>query len=143
MLCDHCKNLSLYFEGFPPSRRSIGSYVVGEIPLYFYVPMFPWKDFLMGRIKEIQKHKEKRDKLGKFKKTRKKEWRGKKKDFYIHEGSHTHVFSINRECPWDNALMQPSLKKMHSYGNLSYNIIFMVHMYFVGKGGKFFKIIWT
>jgi hypothetical protein len=21
---------------------------VGEIPLYFYVPIFPWKDFLMG-----------------------------------------------------------------------------------------------
>jgi len=35
----------------------------------------------MGRIKEIQKHKEKRDKLGKFKKTRRKEWREKKKIF--------------------------------------------------------------
>jgi len=29
-----------------PSRRSLGSYAVGEILLYLYVPMFPWKDFL-------------------------------------------------------------------------------------------------
>jgi hypothetical protein len=33
--------------------------------------MFPWKDFLMGQIRKIQKHKEERDRSGKFKKTRK------------------------------------------------------------------------
>jgi hypothetical protein len=41
----HNKNLSfdfsLYFEGSPPKRRrrSLGSYAVVEILLYFYVPM--------------------------------------------------------------------------------------------------------
>jgi hypothetical protein len=45
-----------------PSGRSPGSYAVGEISLYFYVPMFPWKDFLMGWIMKIQKHEE-RDKF--------------------------------------------------------------------------------
>jgi hypothetical protein len=29
---------------------------VGEILLYLYVPMFPWKDFLMGQIRKIQIH---------------------------------------------------------------------------------------
>jgi len=54
------KNLSfyfsLYFEGsLPAEGRSLGSYTVGEILLYFfYVPMFLRKDFLMGRIRKIQ-----------------------------------------------------------------------------------------
>jgi hypothetical protein len=38
-----------------PSRRSLGSYGVVEIPLYLYVPMFPWKDFLIGWITKISK----------------------------------------------------------------------------------------
>jgi hypothetical protein len=44
---------------------------VGGDPVlpYFYIPMFPWKDFLMGRIRKIQKHKEERDRSGKLKKT--------------------------------------------------------------------------
>jgi hypothetical protein len=42
--------------------------------------MFPWKDFLMGWIMKIQKHKEARDKSEKFKKTRKKEWRKEKEE---------------------------------------------------------------
>ncbi len=38
------KNFPLYFEGSPLSRRrSLGSYEVGEIQLYFY--MFGWKGF--------------------------------------------------------------------------------------------------
>jgi hypothetical protein len=52
-----------------PRRRSPGSYAVGEIALYFYVPM---EQFFDGTDQEIQKHKEERDKSGKFKKTRKK-----------------------------------------------------------------------
>jgi hypothetical protein len=48
---------------------------MGVIPLYFYVPMFPWKDFLMGwnqinsktqggkgQIRKIQKNKKERKK---------------------------------------------------------------------------------
>jgi hypothetical protein len=45
--------------------------VVGEILLYFYIPMFPWKDFFIGRIKKFQKYKEERDRSGKFKKNKK------------------------------------------------------------------------
>jgi hypothetical protein len=58
--------------------------VVGEIPLYFYVPMFPWKEFLMGWIRKFQKHKEGRDKSGKFKKTRRKEWRREKEQIFMY-----------------------------------------------------------
>jgi hypothetical protein len=50
------------FRGISLGRRFLGSYAVrGEIPLYFYVPVFPWKDFLMGWIRKIPKHKEERD----------------------------------------------------------------------------------
>jgi hypothetical protein len=40
--------------------------------------MFPWKEFLIGQKRKIQKHKEERDRSGKFKKTRRKEWRKEK-----------------------------------------------------------------
>jgi hypothetical protein len=42
--------------------------------------MFPWKDFLMEQFKKIKKHKEKRDRLGNFKKEGK---NGGKKYIYI------------------------------------------------------------
>jgi hypothetical protein len=42
--------------------------------------MFPWKDFLMGWITKIEKHKEEMDKSEKFKKTRRKEWRKEKEE---------------------------------------------------------------
>jgi hypothetical protein len=60
----------LYFEGSPPTEDPWGVLWWGEIPLYFYVPMFPGEDFLMGQIRKIQKHEE-RDRSGKFKNTRK------------------------------------------------------------------------
>jgi len=44
--------------------------------------MFPWKDFLMGHIRKIQKHKEERDKSGKLKRKRKE--KGKKKERFFH-----------------------------------------------------------
>jgi hypothetical protein len=82
----------------PPAERSVGSYAVGKIPPDFYILMFPWKDFLMGLIRKIQKHKEERDRSEKFRKTRRKEWRKEKEEIvYISGGSHTHVFSIGRE----------------------------------------------
>ncbi len=58
---------------------------MGEIPLYFYVPMFPRKDFLMGWIRKIQKHKEERDGTG-IKKKKKQEGKNggkKKKRFFL------------------------------------------------------------
>jgi hypothetical protein len=60
------------FGGISPSRRSPGSYAEGEITLYSYVPMFLCNNFLMGRIRKIQKPKEEADKSGKFKNTRRK-----------------------------------------------------------------------
>jgi hypothetical protein len=42
--------------------------------------------------------------------------------FYIRGGSHTRVFSISRERPWAIALVQPSLRRTHSYRNLPYNL---------------------
>jgi hypothetical protein len=46
--------------------------------------MFPWKDFLLGRIREIQKHKEERGRSGEFKKTRRKEWRKEKEEIFMY-----------------------------------------------------------
>jgi hypothetical protein len=65
-----------------PSRRSLGSYTVGEIPLYFDIPMFPWKDFLMGQIRKVQINKK-----------QKMEER-KRKNFYIGGGSQTLSFFL-------------------------------------------------
>jgi hypothetical protein len=45
-----------------------------------YISPFPWKDFLMRRIRKIEKHKEERDRSGKFKKARWKEWRKEKEE---------------------------------------------------------------
>ncbi len=70
-----------------PQQKILGSYAVGEILLYFYVPMFPWKDFLMGQITKIQKNKKQRMK------------ERKRRNFYVSGGSHTHVFSISQERP--------------------------------------------
>jgi hypothetical protein len=68
--------------------------------------MFPWKDVLMGQIRKIQKHEEKGDRSGKFKKTRRKEWRKEKEQiFIVCGGSHTHVFFIVPE----HALRLPPL----------------------------------
>jgi hypothetical protein len=50
--------------------------------ILLYVPMFPWKDFLMGRIRKIQKHKEERDRSGKFKKNKKKRMEEKKRRYF-------------------------------------------------------------
>ncbi len=67
---------------------------LGEILLYFYVPMFSWKDFLMGQIKKIQKHKEERDRSGKFKKEKeKKEWRKEKEEIFTYAKGTIHVGS--------------------------------------------------
>jgi hypothetical protein len=46
--------------------------------------MFPWKDFLMGWIRKIQKHKEERGGSGDFKKTRRKECRKEKEEIFMY-----------------------------------------------------------
>jgi hypothetical protein len=47
-----------------------------------YISTFPWKEFLMGQIRKIQKHKEERHRSGKFKKTTWKEWRKEKGEIF-------------------------------------------------------------
>jgi hypothetical protein len=45
--------------------------------------MFPWKDFLMGQIRKIQKQKEERDRSGKFKKNKKERMEERKRRDFI------------------------------------------------------------
>ncbi len=68
--------------------------------------MFPWKEFLMRRIKKVQKHKEERDRSGKFKKTRRKEWRQEKEEIFTYLEVPS-VFCIGRGRPQATALVQP------------------------------------
>jgi hypothetical protein len=72
--------------------------VVGEIRLYFYIPKFPWRDFLMRRIQKVQKHKEESHRSGKFKKTRRKDWRKEKEEIFTYLEVPS-VFSIGWERP--------------------------------------------
>jgi hypothetical protein len=80
----------------------------------------------MGQIRKIQKHKEERERSGKFKKKTKKEGKneGKKKKRFLPDmevGSHTRVFSIgHKRPPWGLLLPScsnsPSLRRIHSNG---------------------------
>jgi hypothetical protein len=98
------KNLSFYFslylEGSLPQQKIPRELCSEGGERTHYISMFPWKDFLMGWIRKIQKQKEERDRSGKFKKTRRKEWRKEKEEilFYfifksVEVRYHTHVFS--------------------------------------------------
>jgi hypothetical protein len=91
-----------------------------------YISTFPYahgKIFLMGGMRKIQKHKEERDRSGKFKKNKKERMKEiKRKDLCVHGISHTCVFSIGWGCPQATALVGRSLRRTHSYGNLPYNI---------------------
>jgi hypothetical protein len=73
----------LYFEGSLPAEDPQGVMQRGRS---HYIVMFPWKDFLMGRIRKIQKHKERRKGTDQenFKKTRRKEWMKKKEKIFIY-----------------------------------------------------------
>jgi len=63
-----------------------------------YISTLPWKEFLMGQIRKIQKHKEERHRSGKFEKNNMERMEERKRrDFYIHGGSPTHVFCIGRQ----------------------------------------------
>ncbi len=79
-----------------------------EILLYFYVPMFPWKDFLMGRIREIKKHKEERDRSDKNSKKQERKNGGKKKKIFLGTWRFLYSWVLNRSgtplgyCPRAN-----------------------------------------
>jgi len=78
----------------------------------------------MGRIKKIQKHKKERDKIGKFKKTRRKEWR-KKKEIITYMEVPILVCSPSVENALNiPPLCDPPLEKPTHMGTSPYNIIF-------------------
>jgi hypothetical protein len=91
------------------TRRSLGNYAVREIPLYFYVLMFPRSH---GKIKE------ERDRSGNFNKTRRKEWRKEREEIF----AYLEVPILVCSPLVGDALGLPPLWRSHSYGNLPYNI---------------------
>jgi hypothetical protein len=112
----------LYFEGSPQAEDPWGGMWWERVCYISTFPCSPWKDVLMGWIRKIQKHKEKRHRSGKFKKKRRKGWRKKEEEilFFVCGGSHTHVFFIIWECPQATTIVQPSLRRTHLYENLPY-----------------------
>jgi hypothetical protein len=91
------KNLSFYFEGSPTAEVPK---VIMQWGRSCYISMFPWKEFLMEWIRKIQKNKKER-----------------KKEIV----AYTEVPILMCSPLIRNTLMQPSLRRTHSYGNLPYN----------------------
>ncbi len=89
-----------------------------------YISTFPCshgKMFWWDGSGKFKKHKEKRDRSGKLKKTRRKEWRKEKEEiFIVCGGSYTHVLFIVQDQPQATTIVQPSLRRTHLYGNLPY-----------------------
>jgi hypothetical protein len=56
---------------------------VGESLLYFNIPMFPWKDVLMGWIRKIKKHEEKRGQIRNVKKNKKERMEERKRRDFL------------------------------------------------------------
>jgi hypothetical protein len=86
-----------------PQQKTPGSYAVGEILLYFYVPMFPWKDVLMGQImktKKTQRGKGQIRRIQKKKPERMEERKRRDLIFFGCGGSQTRVFSIQLGTSW-------------------------------------------
>jgi hypothetical protein len=55
----------------------------GAILLYFYVPMFPWKDFFDGTDQENSKTQGGKGQISKILKTRRKDGGKKRRDFVL------------------------------------------------------------
>jgi hypothetical protein len=113
----------LYFEGSSPSRRSLGRYAAGESLLYFYIPMFPWKDVLMGWIRKIQKTQGEKGQIRKVKKNKKERMEERKRrDFYrmwrflyscaLHRSGSASGYHHCATLPQENPLVwEPPLQK--------------------------------
>jgi hypothetical protein len=73
----------LYFEGSPPAEDPQGVMRWGEIPLYFYVPVFPWKSFFDGMDQENLKTQGGKGQIRKIQNNKKERMEeGKRRDFY-------------------------------------------------------------
>jgi hypothetical protein len=88
-------------------RELCGGEIPSIFPLHSHVPV---KRAFDGMEQENSRHKEERDRSGKFKKTRSKEWRKEKEEifnsfFNVCGGFHTRGFSIIWEHPRATALM--------------------------------------
>jgi hypothetical protein len=94
IMLELCSNYApcLSFSLWGRSQTKKNKFLARDLNIFF---MFPWKDFLKGRIRKFQKRKEERDRSGKnSKKTRRKEWRKEKEEnffFPICGGSHSRV----------------------------------------------------
>jgi hypothetical protein len=109
----------LYLEGSPPVEDPWGAMRWGRSP---YISPFPWKDFLRRRIRKIEKHKEERDRSGKFKKARWKEWRKENEEIFTFVEVLILMCSASVGNPVELLrLCHPPLRRTHSYGNLPYN----------------------
>jgi hypothetical protein len=100
-----------------PQQKTPGSYAVGEIPLYSYVPMFPWKDFLMGQTMKTKKQQGGKGQIRRIQKNKPERMEERKRrDFFFSDvevpilvcspfgwehrgGSHTRMFSIRSGTP--------------------------------------------
>ncbi len=84
----------MYFEGSLPAEipRELCS---GGDPLYFY---FPMEIFFDGTDQENSKTQGRKAQIMKIQKIKRERMeKRKRRDFYIHGGSHTHVFCIHRQ----------------------------------------------
>ncbi len=127
----HCKKNSLFIFlfilwGISPSRRSLGTYAVGGNPAIFLCSHVPMERFFDGTDQENSKTQGGKGQISKNFKTRRKEWRKEKKRFWRRYVPilvcSPSVRKAREESPGATALMQPSLWRTHSYGNLPYNI---------------------
>ncbi len=86
--------------------------------------MFSWKDFLMGQIKKFQKHKEEKDRSGKFKKEKEKKNGEKKKKRFLHMQRVQYKWVLHwLGTPLDYRAHATLPLENPSYGDLPYNFM--------------------
>jgi hypothetical protein len=98
--------------------------MVGEITLYFYVPMFRWKDFFDGTDRENAKTQGGKGQMKKILKKNKKERteERKRRDFLTYVKVPILLCSpLVGNGLGLPLLCDPPLGEPHSYGNLPYN----------------------
>ncbi len=100
------------FWGISLSTRPLGSYAVGEIALYFHVPM---EQFFDGTDQENSKTQRGRGQIKKIQENKKEIMEERKRrDLCLGGGSHTCVFAIGWGCPQATTLVWPSIRRTHS-----------------------------
>ncbi len=118
------------FWGISPQQKIPRELSGREDPAIFLRSHVPMKRFLDGMDQENSKTQGGKGQIRKIQEKQEGKNGGKKKKrFFLYITTYmevpilTHVFSIGREHTQAIALVQPSLWRTHSYGNLPYNII--------------------